>query len=40
MGNSMTMERIREVLFSEFKSVTFEDLTALENGGCKKICKK
>ena len=32
----LTIERIREVLFSEFKSVTFEDLTALKMGGCKK----
>ena len=36
----MTMERIREVLFSEFKAVTFEDLTVLEDNGCNKICKK
>ncbi|MFR3298847.1 MAG: RrF2 family transcriptional regulator [Fusobacterium sp.] len=36
----VTMERIREVLFSEFKAVTFEDLAVLENNGCKKICKK
>lgn len=36
----VTMERIREILFNEFKGVTFEDLAVLENNGCKKICKK
>lgn len=36
----VTMERIRETLFNEFKAVTFEDLVAIENSGCKKICGK
>lgn len=36
----MTMEKIREVLFDEFKKVTFEDLVVLENVPCKKKSKK
>ena len=36
----MAMEKIRDVLFKEFKGVTFEELVNIENGSCKNSCKK